>query len=228
MSFVPSGPLLLTSYRKTWDLCWWKELKCFRGDFIPFANDEVALKNQVDELLGKIDVLEERTESLSTAQSALSAKQAVLESEQTKLQNAHDTLEKKMYLLQAAPETFHVLRAREAMRTLEKYVVADVLGSRNQMRKQKICDFEDLNRSGKQSELDAKLSRQLQNVLRFYKKQGGDIHGVKYTKQELEIAFTYDAPTQSFVSSEDIGDELTLITMLESYCRNDKKAFGEF
>ena len=118
--------------------------------------------------------------------------------------------------------------AREAARTLENYVVLEIVTSKTHMRKQCIYDFEDLRRKGKQAQISAHLTEPYQELIGFYKKQGNSIHDITYTKDELFKALTFEDENESEDERANSQKQAKFICdQLEKYATKYKRTFGE-
>ena len=118
--------------------------------------------------------------------------------------------------------------AREAARTLENYVVLEIVTSKTQMRKQCIYDFEDLRRKGRQAQISAHLTEPYQELIGFYKKQGNSNLDITYTKDELFKALTFEDENESEDERANSQKQAKFICdQLEKYATKYKRTFGE-
>jgi len=99
-----------------------------------------------------------------------------------------------------------------------------------------IYDFDDLIRNGRGSEIEAYLSPSYQSLVTFYKKLGGEIHDVPFSKDELRTALTFQFedtadeidPIEKAVQEKQSGVEADFFcAKLEEFSKEFHTAFGK-
>ena len=168
----------------------------------------------IEKLTAKIDSLQEEVDQLRE--------------ENRKLKESFDELQK-------SPGRSPSLVAREAMRTLENFVVLKIMGSKRQMKKNYVWDFEDLKKVGRDGEIFKYLDPRYKDLIAYYKKQGNAIHTVSFTKEELHAALIFDYSDDSDNDNEEekaaLKDQTEaeakyLCETLEKFAYEFKKKFG--
>jgi hypothetical protein len=116
----------------------------------------------------------------------------------------------------------HPLTTREAMRALEKYICVDIVGSKKQAKNKRIYTVDLAAASTLYSPALYKILTQDQIDLINYLKTEGDTAYSTFNKTQLEEALNDKDDDQ-----QEVQDKAYLVSLLETYCKNGNKAFGE-
>jgi regulator of replication initiation timing len=149
-----------------------------------------------------------------------------LKQENADLKQRIAVLEEKVVRLET---TLCNIDVREAIRSLENYIVLDVLGSKTQMVNRNIYTISDLKKTEEyqKSKWHQQKENKIFNLINYFKKSGDIvIHNGELKSNQEELA----AHMREHIS--DLGDEEyesvveEMVLLLSTYCETYKKPFG--
>ena len=197
--------------------------------------------NVIAQLKTKITILEEEVNKLYIENKKLHEEvnkvkidSKNLQEEVNKVKIDSKNLQEQFKNVMKSPGQSYSLIAREAMCSLENYVVLDIIGSKSQMKKLLIYDFDDLKLNNKDGLIKSILPIRFQDLIRYYKKQGNSIHDISFSKSDLHDALMFgyeDDPNDSeeekiVLRAEQKAEADYLCAILEKYSISYLKPFG--
>lgn len=179
---------------------------------IQVSNLETALKDSILKI--------EKLEADNLARDALIAE---LKKDNVELKKENAELKKELGDVKDTLSSLTgSLDLRECLRSLEDYVVRDVVGSKAQMIKQGKYDYEDLSTDEKK-QYTLVLPDEERRLLKLAIKRGSNIHH--------RLPLTKSQMADIWIDTDDDDDGVKvmkqkMIDMLDTYCTNQGKPFG--